>query len=128
MQNYDHKLLFSYSGTGSTCTIRVLKIRTHKIIAINCPENETVWFYSAVMGPKDKDGMGNSESPDQTAPSDLGLRLWQPVKIPIRAQGYIKKFMLNSAEHEILDVPKYKNIKKFSFFQGQISQQCYFSC
>ena len=37
-------------------------------------------------------------------------------------------FMLNSAEHEILNARKYKNIKKFSFFQAQISLECYFSC
>ena len=29
----------------------------------------------------------------------------------------IKLFMLNSVEHEILNAPKCKNIKKFSFFQ-----------
>ena len=30
--------------------------------------------------------------------------------------------MLSSAaEHEILNAPKYKNIKRFSFFQAQIS-------
>ena len=37
-------------------------------------------------------------------------------------------FMLNSAEHEILNVHKYKNIKKVSFYQAQISLECYFSC
>ena len=36
--------------------------------------------------------------------------------------------MLNSADHEILNAYKYKNIKKFSFFQAQISLECYFSC
>ena len=36
--------------------------------------------------------------------------------------------MLNSAEHEILDVHKYKNIKKFIFIQAQISLKCNFSC
>ena len=36
--------------------------------------------------------------------------------------------MLSSAEHEILDAHKYKNIKKFSFIQAQISLKCYFSC
>ena len=30
-------------------------------------------------------------------------------------------FMLNSAEHEILNAHKYKNIKKFSFLQAEIS-------
>ena len=39
----------------------------------------------------------------------------------------IKKFMLNSAEHEILNDYKYKNIKKFGSFQAQISLECYFS-
>ena len=36
-------------------------------------------------------------------------------------RGYKTFFMLNSAEHEILNAHKYKNIKKFSFFQAQIS-------
>ena len=40
----------------------------------------------------------------------------------------IKNFMLNSAEHEILNAYKCKNIKKFSIFQAQISPECYFSC
>ena len=34
--------------------------------------------------------------------------------------------MLNSAEHEILNAHKYKNIKKFSIFQSHISLECYF--
>ena len=34
--------------------------------------------------------------------------------------------MLNSAEHEILNAHKYKNIKKFCIFQAQISLECYF--
>ena len=34
------------------------------------------------------------------------------------AQGYKSYFMLNSAEHEILDAHKYKNIKKFSIFSS----------
>ena len=34
--------------------------------------------------------------------------------------------MLNSAEHEFLNASKYKNIKKFSFLQAQISQECNF--
>ena len=36
--------------------------------------------------------------------------------------------MLNSVEHEILNAYKYKNFKKFCFFQAQISLECYFSC
>ena len=37
-------------------------------------------------------------------------------------------FMLNSAEHEILNARKYKNILKNLHFQAQISLECYFSC
>ena len=40
----------------------------------------------------------------------------------------IKNFMLNSAEHEFLNAHRYKNIKKFSISQAQISLECYFSC
>ena len=36
-------------------------------------------------------------------------------------------FVLNSVEHKILNAHKYKNIKKFSFFQVQISGEGYFS-
>ena len=32
-----------------------------------------------------------------------------------------KIFMLNSAEHEVLNAFRYKSIKKFSIFQAQIS-------
>ena len=38
-----------------------------------------------------------------------------------RARGYKTFFMLNSGEHKILNAHEYKNIKKFSFFQTQIS-------
>ena len=44
------------------------------------------------------------------------------------APGYKTFFMLNSAEHEILNAHKYKNIKKFSIFQAHLSLECYFSC
>ena len=37
-----------------------------------------------------------------------------------------KNFMLNVAEHEILNAHKYKNIQKFSSFQAQIGLECYF--
>ena len=41
----------------------------------------------------------------------------------------IKLFsMLSSFQHEILNAHKYKNIKKLSIFQAQISLDCYFSC
>ena len=33
-----------------------------------------------------------------------------------------------SAEHEILNVQKYKNIKIFNVFLDQIGLLCYFSC
>ena len=33
----------------------------------------------------------------------------------------------NSVEHEILNAHRYKNIKKFSFLQTQISRECFFS-
>ena len=36
--------------------------------------------------------------------------------------------MLILVEHEILNAHKYKNIKKFSFFQTQICREYYFSC
>ena len=48
--------------------------------------------------------------------------------ISTRARGYKTFFMLNSAEHEILNAHKHQNIKKLSIFQAQISLECYFSC
>ena len=40
----------------------------------------------------------------------------------LRPQGHKTFFILISAEHEILDAHKYKkNIKKFSYFQAQLS-------
>ena len=41
-------------------------------------------------------------------------------------RGYKTFFILNSVEHEILNVHKYENIKKFSIFQAQISLDWYF--
>ena len=38
----------------------------------------------------------------------------------IRARDYRTVFMLNSAEHEVLNAHKYENIKKFCIFQVQI--------
>ena len=38
------------------------------------------------------------------------------------ARGYKTFFILNSAEYEILNAQKYKNIKKFDFIQAQIRQ------
>ena len=44
---------------------------------------------------------------------------WTPQKRGlVLAQGYKTFFMLNSAEHEILNAYKYENIKKFSIFSG----------
>ena len=37
-------------------------------------------------------------------------------------------FMLNSAEHELLNAHKYENIKNFSIFQAQKNLECCFSC
>ena len=45
-----------------------------------------------------------------------------------RARGYNTFFMLNSSEHEILNAYKYKDIKKLSISQAQISLKCGFSC
>ena len=42
-------------------------------------------------------------------------------------QGDKKIFMLNWAEHEIINAHKYKNIEKDSFFHAQISLDWYFS-
>ena len=36
--------------------------------------------------------------------------------------------ILETVEHEILNAHKYRNIKKLSMFQAQISLECYFSC
>ena len=44
----------------------------------------------------------------------------------IQARGYKTFSMLNSAEHEILNAYKYKNIKKFSIFQAQINLKMLF--
>ena len=37
-----------------------------------------------------------------------------------KPRGYKSFFMLNSAEHEILNARKYKNVKIFSLFQDQV--------
>ena len=50
------------------------------------------------------------------------------LKIYSWPRGYKTFFILNSVEHEISNAHKYKNIKKFSFFQAQISGEGYFSC
>ena len=41
-------------------------------------------------------------------------------------RDYTTFFMLNSVKHELLNTHKYKNIKKFGFYQTQISRECYF--
>ena len=53
---------------------------------------------------------------NSTDPVRLLLR-----SILIRPGGYKTFFMLNSAEHEILNAFEYENIKKFSIFQAQIT-------
>ena len=55
----------------------------------------------------------------ENQPWEYFLHYWLP--------GYKTFFLLNSVEHEILNAHKYKNIKKFSFFQAQISGEGYFS-
>ena len=50
-----------------------------------------------------------------------------PLICESRPRGYKTLFMLNSAEHEILNAHKCKNIKKFGFFGAQISLECYFT-
>ena len=46
------------------------------------------------------------------------LKLPRLSYILITPRGYKTFFMLNSAEHEILNAHKYKTIKKFSFVLG----------
>ena len=43
-----------------------------------------------------------------------------------QAPRLLNFFMLNSAEHEILNAHKYKNIKKISIFQAHMSIEWYF--
>ena len=45
-----------------------------------------------------------------------------------RPSPEVIKLFGNSAEHEILNAYKYKSIKKFTFFLGKISLECYFAC
>ena len=44
----------------------------------------------------------------------------------IRTRGYKTFFMINSIEHEILIVHKYKNIKKFSFSNSDKPRMLFF--
>ena len=48
-------------------------------------------------------------------------------QIATRPRGYKTFFMLNSAEHEILDTRKCKNIKTFGFFLGSDKPRMLFS-
>ena len=57
----------------------------------------------------------------------LQLR-WQSLQNQIRPRDYKTFFMLNSAKHGILNAHLYKNIKKLSIFQAQMSLASYFSC
>ena len=70
---------------------------------------------------------GLEPSSETTAPMYLKLGMCLNI-CDIRARGYKTFFMLNSVEHEFSNAHKYKNIKKFSFCQAQISGECYFSC
>ena len=53
--------------------------------------------------------------------AELSTIFFYIYNLEARARGYKTFFMLNSGEHEILNAHKYKNIKKFSLFQTQIS-------
>ena len=44
----------------------------------------------------------------------------------IRSLGYNKKFMLNSAEHEIFDAHDYRNIKKSAFSGSDMPKMLFF--
>ena len=48
----------------------------------------------------------------------LGTLIWP--------RGYKTLFMLNSFEYEFFHAHKYKNIKKFGFYQAQIRLECFF--
>ena len=51
-----------------------------------------------------------------------------PAKPGRRARGYKTFFMLNSAEHKILNAHTYKISRNSAFlFQDHTSQECYFS-
>ena len=72
--------------------------------------------------------MENPDSKHDVA-SDLDLHCLAMTLLRVTRLRGCKTFsMLNSAEHEILNAHKYKNIKKFSIFQAQINLECYFSC
>ena len=43
------------------------------------------------------------------------MKVFQKQTFKLWPRGYKTVFVLNSAEHEILNAHKYKNIKKFSF-------------
>ena len=47
---------------------------------------------------------------------------------PFRSLGFFKDFMLNSAEYDISNANKYKDIKKFGIFQVQVDQEGYLFC
>ena len=61
----------------------------------------------------------------RTPPEKFGF---SEINDQLRARDYKTFFMLISTDHEILNAHEYKNINKFSFFQPQISRECYFSC
>ena len=67
---------------------------------------------------------GKSGNDRVAAPGSVFFHL-NPVALRQLGPKVIKNFKLNSSEHEILNAHKYKNIKKFSSFQAQISLECY---
>ena len=50
------------------------------------------------------------------------------IRAVTRPQGYKTFYMLNSAEHEILNAHMHKHMKKFSIFQARMSLECYYPC
>ena len=55
--------------------------------------------------------------------TSLDISLRQALELAPRLQNF---FMLNSVEHDILNVHKYKHIKKLGLFSAQISLECFF--
>ena len=72
--------------------------------------------------------LGNYLSVQAHKPCSISHLLLRGLSAETRPRSYKTFSMLNSVEHEILNAHKYKNIKKFSFLQAQMSLECYFSC
>ena len=73
-------------------------------------DNYGLWPWQAK--PRPKRGLGSVDFPTII------------LSVDNRPRGYKTFFVLNSVEHEILNVHTYKNVKKFGLFKAQLS---YFS-